>query len=103
MKRYGYLVSILIFTSLLNAQAAPDTLWTKTVAGMGVSWFTSLEKTTDGGFIAGGFTAPTFDDSSFFWLVRLDSGGDTLWTRAIPRVEGGNQRAIQTADGGVGS
>jgi len=79
MKRYGYLVSALIFTSLLNAQA-PDTLWTKTFGATGGGLLFSIDQTADGGFIMSG-GVNFFSDTSDYWLVRTDAQGDTLWTR----------------------
>jgi len=99
----------LLFTSLflvslcqtLNAQA-PDTLWTKTIGYDVGEYFTSIEQTSDGGFILAGFTESfSVDSSSEYWLVRLNSSADTVWTKVYPATDKyDNQIALQTADGG---
>ena len=46
-----------------------------------------MEKTSDGGYVAAGFTASfDFDVSGNhggydYWIVKFDSTGDTLWTK----------------------
>ncbi|MFC1483703.1 T9SS type A sorting domain-containing protein [Candidatus Neomarinimicrobiota bacterium] len=93
---------IIVATSLFaSLQAQPDTLWTKTMGYTGNEYFTSIERTTDGGFILGGSTSSFFNDTSSYWLVRLDSDGDTVWSKVFRANEKyDNQNVLQTSDGG---
>ena len=99
----SFLFASLLLTSLcqtLNAQ--PDTLWTKTIGYDVGEYFTSIEQTSDDGFILAGFTESfSVDSSAEYWLVRLNSSADTVWTKVYPAADkSDNQRALQTADGG---
>jgi len=56
-------------------------------------------ETADGGYVVG--ATASVNNSFNFWLLRLDSNGDTLWTRVIDRA--GDQSLITvdiTDDGG---
>ena len=53
----------IVLSSTLLAQA-PDTLWTKTYGSTGDAILFSIDQTTDGGFILGGFTESFFNDSA---------------------------------------
>lgn len=88
------------------AQAAPSVQWLKTFPGMGVSTGYSVRQTADGGFIAAGVTGP---DSvwapGYYYIIRMDANGDTLWTRAVRRESVGYgvsvaHGIVQTRDGG---
>jgi len=72
---------------ILRTDANGDTLWTKTY-GSGIG--EHIERTRDGGYIITGgtetgyfYSTPQWSD---LWLVKTDSLGDTIWTRAY----GGN-------------
>ncbi|UCH61946.1 MAG: T9SS type A sorting domain-containing protein [Fidelibacterota bacterium] len=88
-----------LLSSTLLAQA-PDVLWMKTNGYAGHDYYTSVQQTTDGGFILAGTTGSFSSDSSFYWLVRLDSDGNIVWDKVFPADKEDNQRAIQTSDGG---
>lgn len=94
------IIAILVISQNAYTQA-PDTLWTKTLGYDGKEYFTSVEKTTDGGFILGGFTESFFSDSSAYWLMQLDNNGNTVWDKVFRADEKyDNQHAFQTSDGG---
>jgi hypothetical protein len=75
-------------------------LWTRSFSPAGAETQAyALDPTQDGGY----GVAATIDwgDSARIWLVKMDSGADTLWTRVPPGK--GIERAAdvrQTADGG---
>ena len=96
-----FAILVIVLSSTLLAQA-PDTLWTKTIGYDVGEYFTSIEKTSNGGFILAGFTESFSGDSSAeYWLVRLNNSADTVWTKVYPAAEKhDNQIALQTADGG---
>jgi hypothetical protein len=62
------------------AGCAPDSMWMK-AWGAGGEYMLAVHNTADGGFILGGSTTSYGAGYSDWWLVRLDSDGDTLWTR----------------------
>jgi hypothetical protein len=73
----------------------------KTYGGMGQDHTTCIRQTTDGGYIAAGFTPGIGTSGSGGYIVKTDPNGDTLWTR----IFGGNYmdnagQVQQTADGG---
>ena len=102
MKFYAkvFLMVILIFPFVANTFAqAPDTLWTKTYGGIDNDSGLSVQQTSDGGYIIAGYTRSFGAGETDVYLIRTDSNGDTLWTRAF----GGNQEDIaysvqQTSD-----
>ena len=72
--------------------------WTKTFGGTDWDVCSSVQQTTDGGYIITG-SAPSFangDDE--LYLIKTDVNGDSLWTKIF---SGGRGSSIQqTADGG---
>lgn len=76
-----------------------DTTWTKEYGGVGEGW--SILQLADGGYVAFGdrtFSAPEMKD---FWLIRLNSAGDILWTRRYRNAESDLGYGLdQTRDGG---
>jgi hypothetical protein len=85
---------------LLRTDRYGDTLWTKTYGGDQSDYAYSVQQTTDGGFIVGGYTH-SFGPWTDFYLVKTDSSGDTLWTRTYggPNEDRG-YCVKQTSDGG---
>ena len=75
------LVTMLCLSMSGLALAAPATLWEKTYDFAGTDWGLKMDITNDDGYILVGFTT-SFGRGEDVWLVRTDSHGDTLWTRA---------------------
>jgi predicted secreted protein len=48
----------------------------------------SIKQTSDGGYIIAGYTVTDLDRQYDLWLVKLDSNGDSLWSKTF----GGNYR-----------
>lgn len=86
---------------MVKVNSAGALQWTKVMGGTNDDWFHGMNKTTDGGFIIAGVTGSNTFGSSDIWLVKLDSGGDTLWTKQYGKnTEDAGNAVIQTADGG---
>jgi hypothetical protein len=60
-----------------------------------------IQQTTDGGYIITGYTTPLVMGNEELWLLKLDSLGDTLWTRTYGTagVDVGSA-VVETADSG---
>ncbi|TKJ40601.1 hypothetical protein CEE37_06455, partial [candidate division LCP-89 bacterium B3_LCP] len=86
---------------LVKTDSLGDTLWTKT---FGATWgwdeCRSVQQTTDGGYILGGFAQ--FGPSGLdMYLVKTDSLGDTLWTKTFGGSDYDQCLSVQqTSDGG---
>ncbi|MBU0507975.1 T9SS type A sorting domain-containing protein [bacterium] len=71
---------------LVKLNAAGDSLWSRTYGGSGQDICWTLTQTPDGGFLLGGQTqsfGEAHNTAPNFWVVRVNSSGDTLWTRAF--------------------
>jgi hypothetical protein len=66
---------------LVKTDANGDTLWTKAIGGGSADRGYSVDLTSDGGYIIAGYTGSFGAGASDIYLVRIDAGGDTLWTR----------------------
>jgi hypothetical protein len=68
--------------------------------GSNVGWILSIQQTTDGGFIAGGYIGiPVLSTAP--WVLKLDSDGNIQWQRMFVGGEGDLAESIQqTSDGG---
>jgi len=85
---------------LLKTDASGDTLWTRAYGGTGSDWATSVQQTTDSGYIIAG-VFELDEGNADFWLLKTDASGDTLWTRTYGGSEMDIARsAQQTTDGG---
>ena len=81
--------------------AQPDSLWSRTFGGGDLDVCNSVQQTTDGGYILGGYTYSYGAGYRDFWLVKTDANGDSLWSRTF----GGSSidecwSVQQTTDGG---
>ncbi len=65
----------------IKTNSTGDTIWTKVYAGSGVEECYSIAAMQDGGFLAACWTTSWGNSLGDGWLVRLNSIGDTLWTR----------------------
>ncbi|MDP8207188.1 MAG: hypothetical protein P9L92_11035 [Candidatus Electryonea clarkiae] len=106
-----YFTFIFIFMVIVNIQvfAQPDTLWTQTFGGEGWDFGSSIQQTTDCGYIiggrinsslvGGGMGPPDFNWT--LWLTKTDINGDEEWSHVF-NEKGWEQGGIaqQTNDGG---
>ncbi|HXF99336.1 MAG TPA: T9SS type A sorting domain-containing protein [Bacteroidota bacterium] len=86
---------------LIKTNTRGDTMWSRTFGASNYEHLVSVQQTADGGYIATGPTQ-SFGVGGFdYYLVRVDSLGNHLWSRTY----GGTlpdepARVIQTRDGG---
>jgi len=70
---------------LAKLDTAGNFLWATTVGGPYNDWALQVLETPDGGLVAAGWSATmSWGDHGAAYLVRLNSAGDTLWTRTYP-------------------
>ncbi|HKR05607.1 MAG TPA: T9SS type A sorting domain-containing protein [Bacteroidia bacterium] len=87
---------------LIRTDAQGDTLWTKTYGGIdNESGKYSVRQTSDSGFIISGGTQSFGAGNTDAYIIRTNSLGDTLWTKAYGGTANDYVYAIiQTADSG---
>lgn len=83
-------------------------LWQKALGGTGEEYFSSIQQTSDGGYIVGGYTFSNNGNvtglhgaNSDYWIVKLDSNGNIEWQKTLGGTGtdfGGYVQ--QTTDGG---
>ncbi len=97
---------------ILKIDSIGDIQWQKTIGGVQSDQLYSIQQTTDGGYILGGFsdspisgdkTGDVIGSSGYydFWIVKTDGAGNVQWQNTI----GGSKydrlfSMQQTADGG---
>ncbi len=83
---------------LIKTNAMGDTVWTRTFGGSGFDVGYYVQQTSDNGYIIIGYNGSYGPVGFNVYLIKTDSIGDTLWTRA---VQGSIGYCIQqTSDGG---
>lgn len=85
---------------LIKTDSYGDTLWTRNYGDNDYQSGQSVVQTTDGGYIVLGYIQ-SIGPYSDFYLIRTDSNGDTLWTKAFGGSGPEYGMCIQqTTDGG---
>jgi hypothetical protein len=86
---------------LVKIDALGNILWTRTYGGYGNEYAYSMQQTTDNGYVIAGMTTSYGAGNDDYYLVRIDSQGDTLWTRTYGSPFPEQARCMQrTSDGG---
>jgi hypothetical protein len=93
---------------VVKLDAAGNKVWDKTFGGDNYDNLSSLQQTSDGGYILGGFSASGISgdkteaaDYWDYWVVKLDAAGNKQWDKTIGGNGGDYLSALQqTSDGG---
>jgi hypothetical protein len=92
---------------IVKLNATGDTVWTKTYGGTLDDDATAIVATPDGGYTVIGSAKSNDGDvhgnhgDADLWLLKLDTNGDTLWTKTYGgSVDEGNGCIVSTPDGG---
>ena len=56
--------------------------WSRTYGGSQTEMAKSIKKTSDGGYIVAGDRASDTGNDTDFWVVRIDSGGELIWSES---------------------
>ena len=97
---------------IVRLDAAGNKVWDRSFGSSSEDVLFSLQQTSDGGFILGGYstnsgggpsgnkTAPSYGNFDF-WLVRTDGDGNKVWDRSFGGTGLDQMRVVrQTTDGG---
>ena len=78
-----------------------QTCWNKNYGGTAYDALNSIQQTSEGGYILGGYTDSFGAGSKDFLVIKIDANGNKIWAYAYG---GGNEEQLtslqQTADGG---
>ncbi len=86
-----------IWVLKLNGEGAVD--WQKTYGGSADDYASSIQQTSDGGYILAGYTVTIQDETAL--VMKLDSGGNVLWGKTYDGPGDEYASSVQqTADGG---
>jgi hypothetical protein len=87
---------------VLKLNSAGSVVWQKTYGSNGTNWASSIQQTSDGGYIvAGGTHLPSagYDNA---WVLKLNSTGSVMWQKIYGNdgMSDGALSVQQTLDGG---
>ncbi len=86
---------------LIKTDADGDTLWTRTYGGTDIEYGSSVQLTSDGGYIIIGVTMSFGAGDRDFYLLKTDANGDILWTQTYGGTDSDEGYSVQlTSDGG---
>lgn len=86
---------------LLRTDPNGDTLWTRMYGGKKADFGESVDLTSDGGYLIGGYTHSFGAGNSDAYLVKTDGSGTTIWTKTYGgKRDDGAHQARKTSDGG---
>ncbi|KCZ70793.1 hypothetical protein ANME2D_02818 [Candidatus Methanoperedens nitroreducens] len=105
----GYIIAGTTFTYgaggsdawLLKTDANGSRLWDKTFGGVNNEWASSIQQTSDDGYIISGTTFSYGAGGSDAWLIKTDANGSRLWDKTFGGVNNESAASVQqTSDGG---
>jgi hypothetical protein len=87
---------------VVKLDSSGNVIWTKTIGGSNWDEAQSIIQSSDGGYVVAGKTWSFGAGSADFYVVKLDSAGNVLWTKTIGGIgdEAWGDSIIQSSDGG---
>jgi len=98
LARTGF--AVLLTLVMLSAPAHSIERWQKTFGGAGNDWGWWVRATPDSGYIVAGATNSFGAGQYDFYLLKLDSLGDTLWTRTYGGTQNDVAYSVEVAEDG---
>jgi len=94
-------ISAIFILSPISGAQVPDTLWTRTFGGLFNDFGHSVDLANDDGYVVAGESYSLDDGSYDIFLLKLNTSGDTLWSRFYGGIQSeyGNS-VIPTSDSG---
>ena len=68
---------------LIKTDGNGNELWNRTYGGRKMEYGTSVQQTSDGGYIIGGFTGSYGMGGNDAWLVKVDNHGNLEWNKTF--------------------
>jgi hypothetical protein len=86
---------------LIKTDSSGDVAWNQTFGGSGGDFSTSVQQTSDGGYIIAGATQSYGTGMDDVWLIKTDSSGDVAWNQTFGDSGPDYGYSVQqTSDGG---
>jgi hypothetical protein len=86
---------------LVKTDSDGNEIWNKTFGGTDWDWASTVQQTSDGGYVLEGYTESYGAGSWDFWLVKTDSNGNEQWNKTFGGTgEDRKSCAQQTTDDG---
>ena len=100
----GFMISYILGPRdfwLVKTDADGNKQWDKTFGGTDLDTASSVQQTTDGGYILAGTTNSYGGGHEDFWLVKTDADGNKQWDKTFGGTGWDEPNSVQqTADGG---
>ncbi len=85
---------------LLETNATGDTLWTKTYGGINDESSCFFENLSNCGYIIPGYTYSTGAGNADAWILKIDTLGNTIWTKSYGGINYDHSRSIKLLSDG---
>lgn len=103
MNKRFFLAPLAAFFLLISSDLFAQTSWEKIFIKKNTDVFRSVAEATAGGYILAGYTADSTVNDTDAYVVRMNTSGDTLWTKTLNGTSSRKDlfyKVINTADGG---
>lgn len=85
---------------VLKLDSEGDVEWQSTYGGSGDEWATSVQQTSEGGYVVGG-SSDSFGNGEFgYWVLKLDADGDVEWQSIYSLNVDSYLNSVQEVSGG---
>ena len=86
---------------LIKTDSSGNMIWDKTFGGDSYDSASSVQQTSDGGYIIAGDTQSYGPGKPAAWLIKTDSSGNMIWDKTFGGADSNYAKSVkQTSDGG---